>query len=370
MKIFFRISTLSFGGAERVFISVADYLAKVHQTDVHFVVDSSVAGGTEEVAIKHGFKVHVLGCSRTLTSIMPLKRFIDLHRPDILISAYTDTNAAALISVKLAQHKCLTVVSEHASLDEHWQNASFKRRILLNAYVKYVYRMADHVLGVSKGIRDQLVARLGSPACVTYIHNPIRFNVPKVPVGTGERPHTAPRTILAVGRIARQKDYACLLAAFKLATERVDCRLVIVGGVHEQGEKDKLDRFVDANNLATKIEFVGFTDQVEKYYQAADVYVMSSAWEGFGNVLVEALAFGLPVISTNCNHGPDEILCGGQYGHLVPVGDAAALANAICTVLTGPPPDKTVLQRRAEDFSEERIGAQYWTLIQKLVASR
>lgn len=370
MIVVFRISNLGFGGAERVFISVAGYLSKIHNAEIHFVVDRSVPGGTENVARGHGFKVHNLNCRRTLKSIIPMKNYIDIIKPDILFSAYTDTNFAALISVRLAAHKCLAVVTEHASLDEHWQHSSLKRRLLLNTYVKLGYRLADHVLAVSKGIAGQILARMNAPDRVSFIHNPIRFKGAaelESPVTSSPSPT---RTILAVGRIARPKDYPCLLRAFQVVSQSLDCRLVIVGGVHEQAEKEELDRFISANGLRDKIEFVGFTDEVENYYKNADVFVLSSAWEGFGNVIVEAMAFGVPVVSTDCNHGPAEILNNGEFGLLVPVGDSVALATAIRSVLTSPSIDKLILQKRAAEFSEERIGEKYWALIKKLLAKR
>ena len=368
VRIAFRLSSMGFGGAERVFLSVADALSRVHPVEIHFVVDRLGQGETESIARQHGFTLFGLDCARTVRSIIPLRNYIDAQRPDILISAYTDTNMAALLSAKLARHRCPVVVTEHASLDEHWQYASWKRRLALNTYVRFGYRLADHVLGVSRGIAKQVRQRLNRPDMVSCIHNPVRFSVSDdESAGASQATRSTSATILAVGRITRQKDYLTLLRAFKIVSATRDARLVIVGGVHEAAEKTQLDAFISANGLAGKIDFAGYTEHVEAFYRSSDLFVLSSAWEGFGNVLVEALAFGLPVVSTNCRHGPAEILCDGRFGTLVPVGDATALAAAMVSSLNTQP-DREALRRRSRDFTEERVGAQYWGLIEHLMS--
>lgn len=370
MIVTFRLSCLGTGGAERVFLSVAKTLLHTEGVDVHFVVDRLGEGGLESRVSESGFSLFGLDCSRTAGSILPLKRYLDRYRPDVVISAYTDTNMAMLLSAKIARHKCLLIVSEHASLDEHWQYATWKRKRLLNAYVGLGYRLADHVLAVSEGIVQQVARRLKSADNVSCIYNPVRFSQARTPATpTAAKGGFAGKTILAVGRIARQKDYLTLLQAFREVAAVRPARLVIVGEFYEPATKATLDDYIAQNNLGAHIEFTGFTDKVEQYYRAADLFVLSSAWEGFGNVLVEALAFGLPIVSTDCNHGPAEILCGGKFGALVPVGDPAALAAAICSSLEAPEPDRNVLRARSQDFSESRIGAQYWDLIQKLGAA-
>jgi len=365
MKIAFRISKMGFGGAERVFLSVANELATKHQCEIHFIVDSIGVGNTESLVIEKGFKLLSLDCNNTLKTIQPLKRYIDKERPDILISAYTDTNFAAIVSTKIANHKIKIIVSEHASLKEHWQYSSLIRRAKLFLYVKFVYRLADHVLAVSAGVASQL-SKIGLPIKkLSYIHNPVRFNIqPKAKRVEGK---SESLVVLAVGRITKQKDYLTLIKAFQLLTKTINARLVIVGGVHDHVEKQKLDDFVASNQLEDIIEFIGFTESVEQYYQKADVFVLSSAWEGFGNVIVEALAFGLPVVSTDCNHGPAEILVKGRYGKLVPVGNYHAMAYAMSDVLNNNLFDPTKQVERAKQFSEAKIAESYYSLFNEIL---
>ncbi len=258
-------------------------------------------------------------------------------------------------------------MSEHASLKEHWQHVTLKRWILLNAYVKFGYRLADYILTVSEGIASQIIKMGYSKNKVGCIYNPVRFHANSINKDTSQNISAKP-TILAVGRIAKQKDYLTLLRAFNLLDKEMNAQLKIVGGVHELSEKERLDHFIQENNLVGQIDFVGFTENIQEYYAMADIFVLSSAWEGFGNVIVEALVFGLPVVSTDCNHGPAEILQDGKFGKLVPVGDSRAMAGAINDILKNNPFDPKDQVIRAKDFSESTIGEIYYQLFKKVMS--
>lgn len=371
MKVVFRLSSLGFGGTERVFLSVADQLSKVYGWDVAFVVDQIRDHATEEVAWSQGYQVVGLGAARTWKTIWPFARYLSRERPDIVISAYTDTNGASLLSNALRLGRAATVVTEHAPLDEHWAGKSKLRRFTLEFTVRHVYKLADHVLCVSRGMVPGVTSRLKGRS-VSHIHNPVRYAVRRQSRSEARRqlgiePDTA--TLLAVGRISKPKNYAMLLQAFA-GIRTQNAHLFIVGGVYETVEKEKLDRIVEANGLAARVHFVDFTHDVHTYYEAADLLVLSSAWEGFGNVLVEALAFGLPVVSTRCNHGPAEILDDGRYGVLVAVNDVTSMANAIDSVLEAPAFGPEAQMRRAQDFSEARIGAEYHDLICRVIEAK
>jgi glycosyltransferase involved in cell wall biosynthesis len=363
---------LGFGGAERVFLSVADHLSSNYGWTIHFVVDKLNGHETESVAQKSGYKVIGLEATRTWRSIVPFFRYLKNNKPNLVFTAYTETNAAALLSNGLDFFRTPVVVTEHASLDEHWARKSFPRKLMLEFIVRRIYRYADQVICVSKGMSDQVSRRL-KHTCIGYIHNPVRFAIrshtqceARHALGVG----TDVRMILAVGRIAIQKNYLMLLNAFNLIKYDEHSHLYIVGGVYEVDEKQRLDSFIAANALEGRVHFIDFTHDIAPYYEAADLLVLSSAWEGFGNVLVEALAFGLPIVSTRCNFGPSEILEDGKYGVLVEVNDHDAMSNAIRHVLTNNPfvPEQQIL--RAAMFSEQRVGDSYYKLICQTIKSR
>lgn len=370
MKIVFRLSALGFGGTERVFIAVADYLLDAHGWQSTFVVDKISNFATEDVAREKGHQVVGLDVPRTWKSILPFARFLRNSPPDIIISAYTETNGAAILSSKISGSRCPVVVTEHASLNEHWSGKSRARRWVLDFIVGRLYRLSDSILCVSAGLAKELNRRQQSVP-VIYIHNPVRF-------GKRNRSNdearqilqlkAEDRMILAVGRISRQKNYLMLARVLsKIKTKNT--HLYIVGGVYEKPEKIKLDLVIADLGLSERVHFIDFTHDVSLYYEAAELLVLSSSWEGFGNVIVEALAFGLPIVSTNCNYGPSEILADGKFGRLIPLGDADAMASAVDEILElNPFPEQNQIHR-AEDFSEAKIGRQYYDHILRTVGA-
>jgi glycosyltransferase involved in cell wall biosynthesis len=153
-----------------------------------------------------------------------------------------------------------------------------------------------------------------------------------------------------------QKDFTTLIRAFAKVRQQRPCRLMILG--EWSGHKAVLDALIQELQIEADVELPGFVYNPYPYMAQASVFALSSRYEGFGNVLVEAMAVGTPVVATNCESGPAEILEHGKYGPLVPVGDADALAEAIVQTLNHPV-DPMILQARAEDFSSRRIAKQY-----------
>ena len=363
MKILFRISKLGFGGAEQVFLSIAREFQRQYDHEIVFIVDSDV-GVNVQLAKQSGFEVVSLQAKRTLSSIIPFSKLINQLAPDVIISAYTDTNAACLLSSSIARHKVPVIVSEHAALHEHWQKKSPLKKRILKFYVSWIYKLADKVLCVSKGLEKQVNVLLNQEYKTTTIYNPVRFD------GTtdvSDRIEQGILQLVAVGRVVPQKDYATLIKAVALVKEHTAVQLKIVGGTKDVAEFDNVKSLISLYQLEKEVEFVGYTDSVADYYKGANIFVLSSAWEGFGNVIVEAMAFGLPVVTTNCNYGPAEILENGKYGRLVDVGDSRALAKAILAENTNPTVNSDTLVARSQDFSEKRIAGQYYQLICEVV---
>lgn len=364
MLVTFRLSALGFGGTERVFISVADYLSAVQGWEIDFVIDKVSGHDTENVVIAKGYHVVGLNAQRTWKSILPFVKYLKARKPDIVFSAFTETNTAAIISNGLNRFATPLIVTEHASLDEHWASKPWLRKLMLEFMVRYVYKLADRVVCVSQGMAQQLSRRLKHPH-IGFIHNPVRFAVRTQSKSEARQILGVEQDInmlLAVGRISTQKNYMMLLQAFQTLGPFNNIHLYIIGGVYEQAEKQHLERFIEDHELEKYVHFIDFTHELHCYYEAADLLVLSSAWEGFGNVIVEALAFGLPVVSTRCNYGPAEILADGKFGVLVEVNDHAAMGHAIQQVIANNPFAAEMQIQRAQIFSEQRIGSEYYKL--------
>jgi len=165
--------------------------------------------------------------------------------------------------------------------------------------------------------------------------------------------------LLAVGRLVPQKDYPTLLRAFARVRSVEQVRLVILG---EGRQRRSLERLVRRLGIADAVQLPGYVDNPYAYMAHAAAMVLSSAWEGIGNVLIEALACGCPVVSTDCPGGTAEVLGHGAYGKLVAVGDVDALAQAMAEILSETP-DRERLRARAQEFSIDHIADSYLAVL-------
>ncbi|EWG99102.1 glycosyltransferase [Halomonas sp. BC04] len=236
---------------------------------------------------------------------------------------------------------------------------------IANALARLVYRRAERVIAVSEAVKEDVIARLGVPAeRVTVAHNPVVSPALQAlaaePSGhpwLGDQPDVP--VVLAAGRLARAKGFDILLAAFaQVATQR-EARLVILG---EGKERKALQAQAQALGIADRVDLPGFRDNPFSYMREASLFVLSSRWEGLPNTLIQAMACGTPVISTDCPGGSAEILEEGRWGALVASEDPDALAAAMlrCLEKTEPGSDRSPPPaRRAADFSEAAAMARY-----------
>ncbi|MEM2568314.1 MAG: glycosyltransferase, partial [Candidatus Bathyarchaeia archaeon] len=221
---------------------------------------------------------------------------------------------------------------------------------VIEKLLKATYPRADRIVASSKDLAKDLLEFTGvSVERVRIIYNPYDPEIERKAneplshpwFSNGQLP-----VILGVGRLHVQKDFPTLIQAFALVRQNRPCRLVILG---EGEERPKLERLVRELGLENDVSLAGFEPNPFKFMKNASVFVLSSKYEGFGNVIIEALACGCPVVSTDCPSGPSEILEDGKWGKLVPVGDVEAMAKAILETLDNPP-DRKALQQRAMDF--------------------
>jgi glycosyltransferase involved in cell wall biosynthesis len=215
-----------------------------------------------------------------------------------------------------------------------------------------LYRRADALVAVSTGVADDLVATLRLPRdMITVIYNPIPVtDIRRLAESPTAHPWLArgePPVILGVGRLTKQKDFSSLIRAFARVRQQRPVRLIILGDGELRGELEALARSL---GVAADVTLPGFVDNPFPWMKGAAVFALSSAWEGFGNALIEAMACGTPVIATDCTTGPAELLDDGRYGPLVPVGNDQALADAVCEMLDRPKA-AALLAARADVFA-------------------
>jgi glycosyltransferase involved in cell wall biosynthesis len=290
-------------------------------------------------------------------------------RPDAILAAEPRYNLLAFWGRQLSGLDSRVLVSERIQVSRHaqgegwWADASL-RDVLRSAYLK-----ADAIVTVSDGVADDLAAHASIPReRITTAYNPVVG--PDLPAKAAQDPGHPwlapgePPVILAAGRLHPQKDYPTLLRAFALVRAKRAARLVILGAgsPSEPAYAAALQALTGDLGIADDVAMPGFVDNPFAFMARASVFVLSSLYEGLPGVLIQALACGCPVVSTDCPSGPREILDHGRFGPLVPVGDDAALARAIEEVLDDPPAAER-LRSRAGLFSVERAVDQYLRLL-------
>ncbi len=303
-----------------------------------------------------------------------LKAYLRERQPDVLLAAMTYTNLAALWARNAVDPTLPVAVSERIALTQHCENTSSRRKWrwrYLPALVRQNYPSADAIIAVSDQVAEDLVTITGMPrTAVKTIYNPVVDDLLRSqaaePLSHPWFGNDEPPVILGVGRLAEQKDFATLIRAFARVRVSRSVRLLILGEGRQRGFLQDLTEQLDVH---ADVAMPGFVDNPFQYMARAAVLVQSSEYEGLPGVLIQALACGCPVVSTNCPGGAAEILEDGRYGALVAVGDDAALAGAIEEVLDNPP-DKTVLLERAAQFSVDAATRSYLELLDTLVARR
>ena len=293
-------------------------------------------------------------------------RLVDQAQPMILYSALPRANSSVILGAKLATSTIPTVVSVHIAIGIQYTEDQLSKASAFDV-------QSDAIVVPSQSLRNEVIQLLGIDGDKAHcIYNGISsleierltaedvshqwFLDPAVPV------------ILNVARLDPFKNQPSLIEAFSHVRRQVDARLVIMGSGSES-HRIRL-RSIAANfGVEQDLDFLHFDENPFRYMRRATVVVLSSEAEGLPTVLLEAMACGTPVVSTDAPHGPAEILNGGQWGKLVPVGDTQALAQAILEVLDGDVIPKTELKRRAEDFPEHRFTEAHEELFERILAS-
>jgi glycosyltransferase involved in cell wall biosynthesis len=334
--IAFFLPGLHGGGAERIILNLAQGI-----TERGYPVDLVLAAATGPL-LEHlpaGVRLVDLGASRVLLSIGPLARYLRRERPRVLVSSLSHANLVALWAARVAGRVTPVVVTEHNTMSRTAAEQGALERGLWPPVLRAFYPWASHVVAVSRDAADDFARETGIPReRVEVVYNPV------ITPGMLERARQAPDhpwfgpgqppVILGVGRLTRQKDFPTLIRAFAGVRARRPAHLIILG---EGEERPALEALIAELGLADAVSLPGFSDNAMACMARSALFVLSSAWEGLPTVLIEALAAGARVVSTDCPSGPREILQEGRLGTLVPVGDVAGLTHAMLDALDCPP---------------------------------
>src|SRR5574337_901245 len=304
---------------------------------------------------------------RTLTLAAAFADYLRHEQPDVVLSAANHVNDAALWARYITRARTRLVVRASNYLRPPANYTRRDTQLFRPQLAGCFYSWADAIIAVSEGVTDNVARVTGLPReRITTIYNPVvtpeLYEKMRAPLDHPWFSPGSPPVVLGVGRLVAQKDFPNLLKAFARVRAMRKARLVILG---EGKERPALEVLARKLGVASDVALPGFVLNPFPYMMRASVFVLSSAWEGLPGVLIEAMACGCPVASTDCPSGPAEILDSGAYGPLVPVGDEVALAKAIFSVLETPP-DPERLRAQAALFSVDRATDQYLQVLLEL----
>lgn len=363
-RIAFFLPRFGAGGVERFVSNMArGLLRRGFRVDV-----VTFAPRSPRLSLPEPVTIVDLGARRTLGSILPLLSYLRRARPMGIISAHAAPNLCALLAGLMTSTR--VVVTERLSLtapeaiEEHWIRAWLTRLL-----VSISYPRAAGIVAVSHGVAEELRGWHGfTRDRVSVIYNPLDrealTRLAREPVDHPWFSEGGLPILIAVSRLEPQKDHELLLAAFSRLLRRRDARLVILG---EGSQRPRIEQLLALHAIEGKVSMLGHQENPYRFMSRSTALVHSSRYEGLANVLVEAMALGVPVVATECPTGTREVLAGGKAGMLVPMGDARALAAAMESVICGSELRETyrrAAQRVLERFDPETAISRYLDLLE------
>lgn len=365
MKVGLFPGTLKGGGAERVMLQLANSFAD-HAIDVTLYVLTKEGEYVGEVGEKVKLKDYEARFGAK-SIIHKVRRTLKRDGLDVVICTLPYISfVVAIASLGLKQRPKL--IYREASTPSQDAQADWRRK-----FFRYIVKRFDHVVAVSNAAKEDFVKTYNvSPGKVSVIYNPVvDEQAIKKSEATVDHPWVKDKKgilIVSVGRVVPSKRYDTLIEAVALLHQKLETvRLLILGERNENSAcYKKLVAQINAAQLTGCIEFAGFDNNPYKYLSKASVFVLSSEYEGLPGVLIQALACGCQVVSTNCPSGPEEILAGGQYGRLVEIGNPQQMADAIIGAIEKPI-DQNSLKERGSYFGVEKSVGQYADLLMRMV---
>lgn len=341
------IPGLEGGGAQRVFVNLANTIVRTTERPVHLVILRN--GGVFQNEVDCRVKLINLGTERVSRSVPALVRYLRTHRPQVFASTMNYCNIMAILAWRLAGRPCRLVVREASVVREGNR--------LMRMLMRWLYPQADCIVALSPEVLSS-VLRAGIPVAdkLVEIGNPCIItpydDVDNQPVFL---PQPMPHFLCAIGSLRWVKGFDLLLSAFARLSD-TSIHLVILGEGPLRVELEEQSRVL---GIEQRVHLPGFVKAPADIIAQADLFVLSSRWEGFPNVLLEALSTGVPIVAADCDGAPRSMLENGRHGLLVEPENIAALAQGMEMALVAPVGTPECRRARAEDFSADRITRKY-----------
>ncbi len=311
--------------------------------------------------VRPEIRIVELGHGSVWYRVRALARYLEEDEPQVLYTNHKErANREAIFAKKMTGSGVHLVFRIGTTLSKALERRNAPKRFLMRTSVNYCYRRADTIIANARGVAADVSAITGIPLEEIHVVNnstvtPTLYERALEPLDHPWLQGDGVPVVVGVGRMTRQKDFPTLFRAFARIRATRSCRLLILGEGKERGRLEQLAREL---GIEADLDMPGFVANPFAYMSRASLFVLSSAWEGSPNVLIEALALGIPAVATDCHSGPRDILQGGKYGPLVPVGDVDALTEAMLAGMTRPHPAE-FLKRAAEPFHADRCAGEY-----------
>lgn len=335
-------------GVAEVFRHVLNGLDK-ERFDPYLVITGTLNEPVNDLA--NGVTVIELGEEGLKKAFFPLVRATRQIRPDIVVSAMEHPNALVVLARLVSRHDCKLVLTSHNVLTPRLQYMwSRKQGRVIRKAVQLTYPCADHLVCVSQAVKDDFEAYVPRFPAASVIHNPVlKESALPGPDFTVKEPGL----IAVSSRLQGYKKVDEAISALQFLEQRY--HLVVMG---DGPERSQLEALVAELNLEDRVQFTGYVDDPFAWYRKAEIFVLPSMWEGFGNVLIESMACGCQVVANASAWAPPEVLGYGEYGYLYEGGQPEDLAVAIKKAATEPKPKEKLL-RYAQVFTDKRAAKSY-----------
>ncbi|MFA6275989.1 MAG: glycosyltransferase [Pedobacter sp.] len=355
--ITFLIPSMNGGGAEKVTMLIANELCA--RGWMVTLLMSKLEGPYLD-RLDRDIKIELLKKRNISKNLLEITAYLRKNKPTIFYSSMMYVNVIAGLAAKLAGYKGKLYFSEHSHVSTSIATNKGLTFKVIFTLAKLLYKDPNAIVCVSEGVKEDLTSIIKKIKRTIVINNPVENLF--MPI---ERRSDDKYRLISIGRLDRDKNFKLLIEAFAEVLKEVDnsdtYELYILG---EGYERKNLENLISSLNLSTKVFLPGFVNSPREMLNSSDLFVFPSVREGFGNVLVEALSCGLPVIAADCKSGPAEILLNGKVGVLVPIHDKEKLKMAIIDEITSPnqTSSKETRMERANDFSIHAIVNKYENL--------
>lgn len=355
IKVVFVLGCLGNGGAERTVLNILNNIDS-NLFDVSLCLLENIEKNSYSNFLNKKIDITILN-RRARYSILSIAKVIKKENPDIVFSTLSYMNVVVYIAHKLSYSKSKLILRE-----ANFMKKDFNMSKLSYFLVKHSYANCHKVISLSKGVKQNLKDHFNvKEEKISLIYNPIDLiNIRKMQNETLDTIDKGVFKLIVCGRLTKQKNQELLIRALKKI--KVGNEKWILNIVGDGEDRIKLESLVKELSLEDNIKFLGFKKNPYKYMANSDLFILSSLWEGFGHVVAEAMACGTPVLSTDCPHGPREILDNGEFGWLVANNDEKALTEKIEYLINNQNEIeimKKKLKERVDYFDSPKIVKEY-----------